>query len=103
MISDNCSKCGRCVIQVLRSNNTSKFNSAEVRQIYQDHAIKLQFSSPGGQFQNGKGGGCIGDAWIMTKVALLSLMFLEFCAIIVNLEVLISSNFCNFRESTNYL
>ncbi len=42
-------------IQVLRSDNASEFNSAEVQQIYRDKGIKRQFSSPGQQFQNGKG------------------------------------------------
>jgi hypothetical protein len=60
-----------CVLQVLRSDNASEFNSAEVQQIYLIHSIKRQLSSPGQQFQNGKAEKCIGDVWIMTKVALL--------------------------------
>ncbi len=60
-----------CVVQVLRSDNASEFNSAEVQQNYRDHAIKHQFSSPGEQFQNGKAEKCICDVRIITKVALL--------------------------------
>ncbi len=36
-----------CEIRVLRSDNASEFNSAEVKQIYLDHAIKRHFSPPG--------------------------------------------------------
>jgi transposase InsO family protein len=58
-------------IQVLRSDNASEFNTAEVQQIYRDKGIKRQFSSPGQKFQNGKAGKCIGDVWLMTKTILL--------------------------------
>jgi hypothetical protein len=60
-----------CEIHVLRSDNASEFDSAEVQQIYLDNGIKRQFSSPGQQFQNGKAEKCIGDVWLMTKTSLL--------------------------------
>ena len=56
---------------MLQSDNASEFCSAEVKQIYLDHAIKRHFSNPEQQFQNGKAEKCIGDVWTMTKVALL--------------------------------
>ena len=60
-----------CEIRVLRSDNASEFNSAEVKQIYLDHSIKRHLANPEQQFQNGKAEKCIGDVWTMTKVALL--------------------------------
>ncbi len=48
-------------IQVLRSDNASEFNSAEVQQIYREKGIKRQFSSPWQQFQNGKAEKCMVD------------------------------------------
>ncbi len=43
-----------CELIVLRSDNASEFNSAEVQQICQEKGIKRHFA-PGEQFQNGKG------------------------------------------------
>jgi hypothetical protein len=60
-----------CEIRVLRSDNASKFNSAEVTQIYLDHASKRHFFNPQQQYQNGKAEKCIGDVWTIIKVALL--------------------------------
>ncbi len=56
---------------VLRSDNASEFNSAEVQQICRNNGIKREFSNPGQQFQNGEGEKCIGDVWLMTKTTLL--------------------------------
>ena len=58
-------------LRVLRSDNASEFNSAEVQQICRNNGIKREFSNPGQQFQNGKGEKCIGDVWLMTKTTLL--------------------------------
>ena len=48
-------------LRVLRSDNASEFNSAEVQQICRNNGIKREFSNPGQQFQNGKGEKWIGD------------------------------------------
>jgi hypothetical protein len=58
-------------LRVLRSDNASEFNSAEIQQICRNNSIKREFSNPGQQFQNGKGEKCIGDVWLMTKTILL--------------------------------
>ncbi len=47
---------------MLRSDNASEFNSAEVKQIYTDHSIERHLANPEQQFQNGKAEKCIGDA-----------------------------------------
>jgi transposase InsO family protein len=47
-----------CEIRVLRSDNASEFNSAEVKQIYLDHSIKQHLANPEQQFQNGKAEKC---------------------------------------------
>jgi transposase InsO family protein len=51
-------------IQVLRSDNASEFNSAEVQEVYRNYGIKRHLSCPGQQFQNGKAAKCIGDVWL---------------------------------------
>jgi transposase InsO family protein len=61
-----------CDIRVLRSDNASEFNSAEVKQIYLDHSIEQHLANPEQQFQNGKAERCIGDVWTMTKALLFS-------------------------------
>jgi transposase InsO family protein len=61
---------------VLRSDNASEFNSAEVQQICREKGIKRHFASPGEQFQNGKAEKCIGDVWMMTKTALFKFVVL---------------------------
>jgi transposase InsO family protein len=44
----------------IRSDHASEFNSAQVIQIYLDHAIKRHFSNPGQHFQNGKAENILG-------------------------------------------
>jgi len=61
-----------CDIRVLRSDNASEFNSAEVKQIYLDHSIEQHLANPEQQFQNEKAETCIGDVWTMTKALLFS-------------------------------
>ncbi len=58
-------------LRVLRADNASEFNSAEVQQICRNNGIKCEFSKSWQQFQNGKGEKCIGDVWLMTKTILL--------------------------------
>ena len=65
-------------IQVLRSDNASEFNSAEVQHVYRDKGIKRQFSSPGQQFQNGKAEKCIDDVWLSFGLLYCFRMFQEF-------------------------
>ncbi len=74
-------QCKVCELFVLRSDNASEFDSAEVQQICREKGIKRHFASPGEQFQNGKAEKCIGDVWMMTKLLCCSLMFPVLCGI----------------------
>jgi transposase InsO family protein len=54
-------------IQVLRSDNASELNSAEVQRIQQENGIKRQFSCPNQRYQNGAAEKSIGDLWMMAQ------------------------------------
>jgi hypothetical protein len=59
-----------CEVFVLRPDNATEINSAEVQQICLDNGIKTRLLSPGHQFQNATAEKSIRDVWIMTKTAL---------------------------------
>ncbi len=57
-------------------------NFQGIKRHFAKKGIKRHFANPGEQFQNGKGGKCIDDVWMMAKTALLcALMLHVFCGI----------------------